>query len=210
MRVLIVEDHQIVAEALTAALACTDDLSIIGTANSVADALSMARMERPDVVLMDYRLPDGNGVAAAEAIRAERPETKIVIITAYEDDAMVLRAIEAGLSGFVSKSQNVKALVSALRAAGAGEAVIPPDMLRRLLPRLSPTYRGIGRDLTPRELEVLALVAEGLPNKGIASRLGIELTTARNHVQSILNKLGAHSKLEAVAIAHREGVIGRP
>ena len=210
MRVLIVEDHQIVAEALTAALAGTDDVSIVGTANSVAEALSVAHLERPDVVLMDYRLPDGDGVSAAEAIRAEEPETKVVIITAYEDDAMVLRAIEAGCSGFVSKSQNVNMLVAVLRAAEAGEALIPPAMLRRLLPRLSPTQRGVGRDLTPREHEVLALVAEGLPNREVAVRLGIELTTARNHVQNLLNKLGAHSKLEAVAIAYREGVIGRP
>ena len=123
---------------------------------------------------------------------------------------MILRAIEAGFSGFVSKSQDVRALVSALRAADAGEAVIPPDMLRRLLPRLSPTHRGLGRDLTPRELAVLELVAEGLANKEIASRLSIRLTTVRNHIQSILNKLGAHSKLEATAIAYRESVIGRP
>jgi len=88
--------------------------------------------------------------------------------------------------------------------------LISPDMLKRLLPRLSPTCRGVGRDLTTREREVLGLVAEGLPNKEIATHLGIELTTARNHVQNLLNKLGAHSKLAAVAIAYREGVIGRP
>ena len=150
MRVLIVEDHQIVAEALTAALAGTDDVSIVGTANSVAEALSVAHLERPDVVLMDYRLPDGDGVSAATAIRAERPETKVVIITAYEDETMVLHAIEAGCSGFVTKSQDISTLVSALRAAEADDMVIPPDMLKRLLPRLSPTYRGVGRDLTPR------------------------------------------------------------
>ena len=210
MRVLIVEDQQIVAELLTAALTVADDVTIVGTAGTVAEAISLARAEHPDVVLMDYRLPDGDGVSAAEAIRAEEPETKVVIITAYEDDAMVLRAIEAGCSGFVSKSQNVNTLVAVLRAAEAGEALIPPAMLRRLLPRLSPTQRGVGRDLTPREHEVLALLSEGLPNREIAERLGIELTTARNHVQNLLNKLGAHSKLEAVAIAYREGVIGRP
>ena len=90
------------------------------------------------------------------------------------------------------------------------EALIPPEMFTRLLPRLSPSYRGVGVDLTPRELEVLQLLAEGVPNREIATRLGVQLTTARNHVQSILAKLGAHSKLEAVAIAYREGVIARP
>src|SRR5947207_15089779 len=106
MRVLIVEDYQIVAEALSAALTNADDIEIVGIANSVADALSLARVHRPDVVLMDYRLPDGDGVSAAEAIMADRRETKVVIITAYEDEAMVLRAIEAGCSGFVTKSQD--------------------------------------------------------------------------------------------------------
>jgi len=144
MRVLIVEDQQIVAELLTAALTVADDVTIVGTAGTVAEAISLARAEHPDVVLMDYRLPDGNGVSAAEAIRAEEPETKVVIITAYADDAMILRAIEAGCSGFVSKSQNVNMLVAVLRAAEAGEALIPPAMLRRLLPRLSPTQRGVG------------------------------------------------------------------
>ena len=129
------------------------------------------------------------GVESVIRTAKAEPETKVVIITAYEDDAMVLRAIEAGCSGFVSKSQNVNMLVAVLRAAEAGEALIPPAMLRRLLPRLSPTQRGVGRDLTPREHEVLALLAEGLPNREIAVRLGIELTTARNHVQNILSKL---------------------
>src|SRR5207245_1790878 len=145
-----------------------------------------------------------------EASGGDDPGTKIGIITAEEEEARVLRAIDAGCSGFVNKSQNVNTLVAVLRAAEAGEALIPPAMLRRLLPRLSPTQRGVGHDLTPREHEVLALVAEGLPNREVAIRLGIELTTARNHVQNLLNKLGAHSKLEAVAIAYREGVIGRP
>src|SRR5207244_2544559 len=112
MRVLIVEDQQIVAELLTAALTVADDVAIVGTAGTVGDAISLARTEHPDVVLMDYRLPDGDGVSAAEAIRAEEPETKIVIITAYEDEAMVLRAIEAGCSGFVTKSQHGNTLVA--------------------------------------------------------------------------------------------------
>src|SRR5438445_6975050 len=125
MRVLIVEDQQIVAELLTAALTVADDVTIVGTAGTVAEAISLARAEHPDVVLMDYRLPDGDGVSAAEAIRAEEPETKVVIITAYEDDAMVLRAIEAGCSGLVSKGQDVNTLGSAPRPPAAGAALNP-------------------------------------------------------------------------------------
>src|SRR5438874_7264223 len=131
MRVLIVEDQQIVAEALNTALTVVDDVDIVGVGNTVADAVALARAHHPDVVLMDYGLPDGNGVSAAEAIRAERPETNVVIITGYEDDAILLRAIEAGCSGFVTKGQDVNTLVAALRAADAGEALIPPEMFTR-------------------------------------------------------------------------------
>src|SRR5438105_8850910 len=195
---------------LTTALGVAEDVCIVGTANSAEEALSLARVHHPDVVLMDYGLPDGDGVSAAEAIRAARPETKVVIMTGYADDATLLRAIEAGCSGFVTKGQDLGTLLSALRSADAGEALMPPDVLRRLLPRLSPTHRGVGWDLTAREIDVLTLVAEGLANREIAARLGIQVTTARNHVQNILAKLGAHSKLEAVAVAYREGVITRP
>ena len=113
-------------------------------------------------------------------IRRERAK----FLPGYENDAILLRAVEVGCSAFLTKGQDLAPLLSTLRAADAGEALIPPNMLRRLLPRLSPTYRGVGRDLTAREIDVLTLLAEGLPNREIAARLGIQLTTARNHVQT--------------------------
>jgi len=129
-------------------------------------------------------------------IRRERAK----FLPGYENDAILLRAVEVGCSAFLTKGQDVATLLSTLRAADAGEALIPPNMLRRRLPRLSPTYRGVGRDLTAREIDVLTLLAEGLPNREIAAQLGIQLTTARNHVQ---HPRQARRALEARSGSHR-------
>jgi len=167
-------------------------------------------MHAPDVVLMDYELPDGTGVDAAERIKAELPDTKVVMVTSYTDEGVLVRAIEAGCSGYVTKHKVIEEVVSAVRAAAAGEALISPAMLARLLPKLRPTKRGVGADLTSREIEVLSLLAEGLANQAIADKLVISVHTVRHHVQNIITKLQAHSKLEAVATAAREGIIRYP
>ncbi|MGZ4210762.1 MAG: response regulator [Actinomycetota bacterium] len=208
--VLVTDDHQMFAQGLARSLAEHDDITVVGTAGTVEEAVAAARLHRPDVVLMDYELPDGTGVDAAERIRADLPETKVVMVTSYTDEAVLVRAIEAGCSGYVTKHKVVEEVVSAVRAAAAGEALISPAMLARLLPKLRPTKRGIGADLTSREIEVLSLLAEGLPNQAIAYRLVISVHTVRHHVQNIITKLQAHSKLEAVATAAREGIIRYP
>lgn len=205
--VLVVDDQLMFAQALTLALSEEADIDVRGTAGSVAEAVAAAQRHTPDVVLMDYDLPDGNGAEATRSIRAMLPATKVVMITSFDDDHILIDAIDAGCAGFVPKTNAIEQVVSAVRAVAAGEALVSPSMMARLLPRLSRSYKGIGSDLTPREHEILGLLAQGITNQAIAERLVISTHTVRNHVQNILSKLHAHSKLEAVANAAREGLV---
>lgn len=207
IRVLVVDDHQMVAQGLVKILSDQPDIEVIGAASTVEEAVATARLRRPDVVLMDYELPDGNGVQATERIKAETPETKVVMVTSYTDEGILVAAIEAGASGYVTKHKVIEDVVDAVRAASIGEALISPSMLARLLPKLRPSKRGLGSDLTTREVEVLKLLAEGLSNQAIAQRLVISVHTVRHHVQNVITKLEVHSKLEAVATAAKEGLV---
>lgn len=210
IKVLLVDDHKMFIEGLIRVLGEEPDIAVVGTAGSMESARAAARQHSPDVVLMDYELPDGDGSQAARFIKEEQPQTKVVMLTSFNDEAVLVSAIEAGCSGFVTKHKAVEEVAAAVRAAHEGEALISPSMLARLLPKLRRSSRGLGSDLTPRELEVLKLLAEGLSNSAIAERLVISLHTVRNHVQSIIMKMQAHSKLEAVTIAVREGIIQFP
>jgi DNA-binding NarL/FixJ family response regulator len=207
IRVVIVDDHAMFTESLRLALEQQPDVAVVGSARSAREALPVVTASDPDVVLLDYRLPDGDGVALARLIKASAPRRQIVMLTGAENDGVLLAAVEAGCAGFVTKTSPMEELLSAIRAATAGEAVISPALLSRLLPRIHRGYRGVGADLTGRELEVLRLLAEGLSNPAIASRLTISVHTVRNHVANILAKLGVHSKLEALATAMREGIL---
>ena len=208
IRVLVVEDHEILAEGLSRLLDTCSDIEVAGVVGTVRDAVVMAVQLRPDVVLMDYQLPDGDGVAAVAQIKQEVPTTQVVMLTGSGDDErLARRAFEAGCCGFVGKSRSVQDLFSVVRAAHAGEVLISPVMLLMLLPQVSPKCDGVGGSLSRRELEVLAVMSEGGSDKEIADRLFVSLNTARKHAQNIIRKLGAHSKLEAVVIAVRAGVI---
>ena len=209
IRVVICDDHQIVAEGLAALLAAQPGIEVVAVAGSVAGAVDATRRYGPDVVLMDYGLPDGDGAKATVAVKEVRPQAKVVMLTSFTDEETLIAAIEAGCSGFVTKHKPTSDLTVAVRLAADGEAVISPDMLALLLPRLSRTARGVGSDLTPRELEVLQLLSEGASKDVIGSRLFVSPNTVRNHIQSILSKLGTHSRLEAVAVATREGLLRR-
>jgi two-component system, NarL family, response regulator DevR len=159
------------------------------------------------VILLDHRMPDGDGVAAIPELRALRPTIGVVVLTASAADHVLMSAIENGASGFLSKTRSLDEVTAAVRAAAAGESVISPELLARLLPRF-----GRGKDtpedeLTDREREVLALVAEGLSNAAIAERLVVSVHTVRNHIASLSAKLGAHSKLEALSVAVRQGML---
>ena len=207
VRVLLCDDHQVFVEAL-AGLLEADGLEVVQIVGRVGDAVAAAMAQRPDVVLMDYELPDGDGVGATRAIKAVVPDTHVVLLTSNADEDVLVAAIEAGASGFVTKHKPAAEVTAAIRAAAGGEMLVSSDMLARLLPRMN---RGGGGkaayDLTAREVEVLELLAEGTPNHELATRMGISRNTVRNHVQNLLTKLGVHSRLEAVALATREGLL---
>ncbi len=207
IRVLIVEDHLMFAQTLRWALDQEDDIAVTGVAGTVAEALESVAATVPDVILMDYRLPDGDGVDAARRIKAAAPSVKVVMLTASGDEGVLRTAISAGCSGYVTKDQKIEELFLAVRAANSGEALVSPELLSRLVGRLDGDRTRPGFDLTPRETEILRLLGAGMSNQAIAERLGIRLATVRNHVQNLISKMQAHSKLEAVATAARLGVI---
>ena len=206
--VLVVEDHRMFAEALTAMLATQPGIRVVGSTGTAAGAVAEAHRLAPTVVLMDYRLPDGEGTVAARTIRAELPSTRVLILTASAEESLLREVIRAGCSGIVTKGRSVHELVRAVRAAAAGETVIAPALLERVL-------GGQQRDepaglLTDREIEVLRLTAEGLDTRAVAERLQLSVHTVRNHLQGCIRKLGVHSKTQAVSAAIRRGIIPSP
>lgn len=207
IRVVLVEDHTLVAQGLVAALAAEADIDVVGVACTVTDGLELVADLAPDVVLTDYRLPDGDGAALTGRVRAAHDATQVVFLTAADDPAVLAAAIEAGASGFVHKSAAIDDVVRAVRAAHAGEVSFRPEELAAVIGRTRRTPPGPGSDLTARELEVLHLLAEGRSTKEMVDRLVLSQHTVRNHVRNIMMKLDAHSKLEAVTIAARAGLV---
>jgi len=207
IRVLIVDDHRMMAEGIRAALETEPDLRVVGTAGTAAEAFGAAAETLPDVVLMDFRLPDRDGGQATVEVRAAVPGVAVVMLTGFGDDTTLTRAIDAGCAGLVHKSADIETVVDAVRRARAGEPVFSADDLSKLVRHLRGDAPPVGGDLTARELEVLQLLAEGVTTDTLAERLFISKHTARSHVRNILAKLGAHSKLEAVAIAARAGIV---
>lgn len=210
IRVLIVDDHPIFAHSLVRLLGARPELKVVGTAGSVTEAVAAAVAYQPDVILMDFTLPDGDGAQATEQIKMLTPSVKIIMLTVSDDNRSLAQAIAAGCSGFVSKADPVDLLFEAIVAANEGEVVAPRNDLVPLLRDLKPTHRRVRADLTRRERDVLGLMVTGSANKQIAAKLHLSLNTVRNYGQNILYKLNAHSKLEAVATATREGIVDYP
>jgi DNA-binding NarL/FixJ family response regulator len=214
--VVIVDDHRMFSDGLVRLLADEIGITVVGAAATGAEGIDLVARLKPQVVLVDYQMPDTDGVAVASEIRRRDPTTMVVMLTGSTDDQLLLAAIEAGCAGFLTKDRAASEVAAAVRAAAVGESVIPAATLARLLPKLSRASRGLGRgrglgsDLTEREREVLGFVARGWSNKAIASELYLSVNTIRNYVQYVLNKLGAHSKLEAVSTAVREGILSFP
>ncbi len=214
IRVLLVEDHQLLADALSALLSREPDMEVVGIAGTVADSRTMSR-DRLDVVLMDYRLPDGTGAEAARAIKARWPAARVVMVTALTDDETVLESIQAGADGYLTKDRAAEDVVQAVRAAHAGETLLPRSVIVEIARRVAAAReRGDERrtvePLTARELEVLRALTEGLSTPDICERLFIAPNTLRTHVQNIMGKLRVHSKLEAVAFALRYRLVEPP
>lgn len=214
IRVLLVDDHQLLTGALSQILAREPDIQVIGVAGTVADAKALAR-ERLDVVLMDYHLPDGTGADAARAIRARWPTARVVMLTAVADDETILESVQAGADGYLTKDRAVDEVVSAVRSAHAGETLLPRAVIIGIAQRVA-AARDRGGDrkqiepLTPREIEVLRALTEGLSTQEICGKLFIAPNTLRTHVQNIMGKLRVHSKLEAVAFGLRHRLVEPP
>ena len=214
IRVLLVDDHQLLTDSLARLLAAEPDIEVVGVAGTVADARRLSR-ERMDVVLMDYRLPDGTGAEATRAIKARWPTARVVMLTAIADDETVLESIQAGADGYLTKDRAVEDVVSAVRDARAGETLLPRSVIVGIAQRVAtarerPLDRPTIDPLTARELDVLRALAEGLSTPDICDRLSISRNTLRTHVGNIMTKLRVHSKLEAVALALRYRIIEPP
>ncbi len=208
IRVVIVDDHQMVGDGLVAVIDNEPDMQVVGRANDVTVARTVVAEVRPDVVLMDFALPSGDGVTCAVELKKEQPELRTIILTGSGSDEIVRRAIVEGCDGFLRKTATVDDVVRAVRRAYDGGAVFSDtDLLRAAGHRRD---QGSPTQLSARELEVLRHLADGQTTASIAKSLFVSPHTVRSHVRGILEKLDAHSKLEAVAIALREGIVSLP
>ncbi|MFJ7213914.1 response regulator transcription factor [Amycolatopsis sp. NPDC098790] len=206
VRVLLVEDHDMVAEALQQALDRADGITVVGRARSRTEAVADTREHEPDVVLLDRRLADGDALGVV----GELGETgaRVLVLTGDATPLVAVQVAKAGGAGLLLKSSQLGVLESAVRDVAAGGVVFDPELLPDIFDRLTGRTPARGAELTARERETLDLLAEGATTEEIGARLGISRNTTRNHVQRVLEKLGARSKLEAVAVARREGLIG--
>jgi DNA-binding NarL/FixJ family response regulator len=212
--VLLVDDHRLVLESLARVLDQEPDIRVVGTATSVAEARDAAR-EPVDVVLMDYLLPDGTGADATRSIKARWPSSRVIMLTAVDDDETVLESIQAGADGYLTKDKAIDDVVSTVRAAHAGATLLSRETIVAIAKRVAEARerhaeRPPVEALTPRELEVLRALVDGLSTPDICERLAITPNTLRTHVQNIMGKLHVHSKLEAVSFALRYRLVEPP
>jgi two-component system NarL family response regulator len=213
VRVLLADEQSLFREAMKIVLGSQEDLEVVGEARDGMQAVAEVERVRPDVALLDAGLPNFDGIRATALIAERAPDCQVIVLSAQEDERVLVRAMEAGASGYLSKASPMSDLIEAARAVHRGEALVPPRMLGALLKRL--VQRRRERDdalkrmgsLTRREREVLALVADGADNEGIAQELVISPETARTHVQNVLGKLGVHSRLEAAAFVTQNGIM---
>ena len=215
IRVLLVDVHQLLTDSLARLLSAEPNIDVVGVAGTVAGAKALAH-ERMDVVLMDYRLPDGTGAEATRFIKSRWPTARIVMLTAVQDDETLLESIQAGADGYLTKDRAVADVVAAVRSARAGETLLPRSVIVGIAQRVAGARdrqpERLPMDpLTPRELDVMRGLADGLSTPDICDRLVISRNTLRTHVQNnIMSKLDVHSKLEAVAVALRYRIIEPP
>jgi len=200
--VLVAEDHTVMRGGLVELLSVADDLEVVGTAVDGAEAIELTEELRPDVVLMDISMPDVDGIRATGSILEARTETRVVMLTAFSDRDRVVAALDAGAIGYLLKDSEPQEVLEAVRAAARGDAPLAPRAARQLLAARSEEQRA---DLSKREREVLALVAEGLPNKLIARRLEISEKTVKTHLTSVFQRIGVSDRTQAALWAQRQG-----
>lgn len=203
---MVVDDHAVVRSGLADFLFAYDDLELVGEASSGEVAVSLCERVKPDVVLMDLVMPGINGAEATRAIRQACPDIQVIALTSYKDEDLVQNAIQAGAIGYLLKNVTADELAEAIRNAKAGRPTLAPEAAQVLI-HAATKPPDLGFDLTPRELEVLALLSEGLTNPEIAERLVVSRSTIKHHVRAILSKLGASSRTEAVALAIKHNLV---
>jgi DNA-binding NarL/FixJ family response regulator len=206
IRLVVIDDHHLVAEALRSTLSEQAGIVVLGLAGTGAEGIALAVAEVPDVVLVDFRLPDMSGADVIRVLSERLPSARCVVLTGSGQDRALLESLDAGALGFVTKTQRFTEVVAAIRAAARGEASIPAALLGRVLPQMR-SGADVSVRLTERERSVLTLMAAGKPNQEIGSELFISVNTVRNHVANLLSKLNARTRTEAVAIATREGLV---
>ena len=207
LTLLVVDDHEVVRQGLVALLDRREGFQVVAEAGTVAEAIAAARRFEPDLVIMDVRLPDGSGIEACREIRAERPATRVLILTSYPDEEAVLSAIVAGASGYLLKQIRARDLVAALESVGRGESLLDPAVTEKVLERVLDRVRRLATgdrpdelaQLTDQEQKILMLVAEGKTNKEIASEVFLSDKTVKNYVSSILSKLNLQRRAQAAA-----------
>jgi DNA-binding NarL/FixJ family response regulator len=205
---MIVDDHEVVRMGLKAALEIEDDFTVVAEAGSGREAIDRARVQRPDIVLMDVRMDGMDGIEACREIRSEFPQTKVLMLTSFAEEETVVAALLAGAAGYVLKNVARARLLEALRSVARGETLLDSKVTRSVLEKLTSggSAKQSDDNLTEREREVLVLIADGATNKEIAAKLVVSENTARNHVSHILSKLGFSRRSEAAAYAVRKGL----
>ena len=211
MRLLVVDDHEVVRQGLVALLERREAFQVVAEAGTVAESIEQARRHQPDIVIMDVRLPDGSGIEACRAIRAELPATRVVMLTSYPDEEAVLSAIVASASGYLLKQIRGRDLVAALETVGRGGSLLDPAVTERVLERIRRIASGASESdeisqLTSQERKILLLVAEGKTNKEIASEIFLSDKTVKNYVSSILAKLNLERRAQAAAFVAKHRI----
>jgi DNA-binding NarL/FixJ family response regulator len=215
VRVLIVDDDGLMRAGLRGVLSSDEGIEVVGEAGDGRDALYRARLLEPDVVLMDVRMPDLDGITATRELLAASPDIRVVVLTTFEQDDYIFGALSAGASGFLLKRSKPEDLITAIHTVAAGDALLSPSVTSRVIERMAhdpvPDQERDERldDLTSREREVLELIARGLSNAEIADELTIEASTVKTHVKNVLSKLGVRDRLQAVIFAYESG-LARP
>ena len=201
IRVLVVDDHPMIRAGLTLTISPEPDMTVVGSASTGREGLEQYRQHQPDITLMDLRMPEMGGVEAIRTIRAEFPSAKIIVLSTYQGDEDIFRALEAGAVTYLLKDTLAEKMVGIIREVAGGGRPILPEVAQRM------TERMFQAALTNREIEVLQLVARGMRNKEIAAELRISEETVQGHVKNILAKLSVHDRTEAVAVAIRRGIV---
>jgi DNA-binding NarL/FixJ family response regulator len=210
IRVLVVDDHPVVRSGLTGMLSVTEDIEVVGEAGDGSEALALVESARPDVVLMDLRMPRTDGVTATGAIVSGYPSTRVLVLTTYDTDTDILHAVEAGAAGYLLKDTPHADLLDGIRAAARGETVLAPPVAARLMSRLRTPSTPPAAQPSPRELEVLAAVARGLSNAEIGRELYIGEATVKTHLQRLFTKLDVDDRTRAVTVAYERGLLPNP